>query len=42
MCFLVMAVAWVAFARMYPSASLARASVALPATAGSSSLRSSE
>jgi membrane protease YdiL (CAAX protease family) len=42
MCFVVMAVAWVTFARMYPAASPARESVPLSATAGSSSLRSSE
>ncbi len=42
MCFVVMAAAWVAFARMYPAASSARATVALQTTAGSSSPRSAE
>jgi membrane protease YdiL (CAAX protease family) len=42
MCFVVMAAAWVAFARMFPGAAPASASVPLPATADSSSLRSSE
>jgi uncharacterized protein len=42
MCFVVIAAAWVAFERMYPAASRTHATLPLPATAGSSSLRSSE
>jgi uncharacterized protein len=42
MCFVVMVVAWAAFSRMYPAASRRHAPVPLPATPGSSSLRSSE
>jgi membrane protease YdiL (CAAX protease family) len=42
MCWVVMAAAWVAFARIYPGASSAHSSVSPHATAGSSSRRSSE
>jgi hypothetical protein len=44
LCFVVVAVIWIAFDRMYPQAEVRGEQVALPlpATAGSSSLRSSE
>jgi membrane protease YdiL (CAAX protease family) len=42
MCFVVMAAVWAVFARMYPAAVRTHASLTLPATAASSSLRSSE
>ncbi len=43
LCFVVMAVLWIAFNRVYPRAVLSDdAALPLPATAGSSSLRSSE
>ncbi|MGA9980763.1 MAG: CPBP family intramembrane glutamic endopeptidase [Candidatus Sulfotelmatobacter sp.] len=42
MCFVAMAAVWVAFERVYPAASPARATVPLQAAADSSSLRSSE
>jgi membrane protease YdiL (CAAX protease family) len=43
LCFVVIAVVWIAFDRMYPAGgSAGQAALAAPATAGSSSLRSSE
>ena len=44
LCFVVIALLWIAFDRMYPPSLVRRedATVPLPATAGSSSLRSSE